>query len=114
MFATAGGAGYPFFGLLVVQMKRCGIVPGSWLHNWQFVSVRPHFVTLHFRTCGHWPPLMADPSDDAHTGSHSAAAFFPGPLPLVIALMMLGKSTTCIGCPLAFGLRVCGAISGKS
>ena len=93
--AALGGGAYPFGGLLTLHWNLCGIVPGCSKQIWQESSVMFHFLTLHFRTCGHCPPLRAEASDGAHTGSQSVSAFFPGPPPATIALMVRAKSRTC-------------------
>ena len=92
--AAFGGGGYPFAGLLTLQWKRCGIVPGCSKQSWQESSVIFHFATLHLRTCGHCPPLIAEASDGAHVGPQSVSAFLPGPPPATIALTTRAKSIT--------------------
>ena len=58
------------------------------------MSVMPQLAILHFLTCGHWPPLMAEAREASQAESNWALAFFPRPLPFVIALTVLAKSTS--------------------
>ena len=40
--------------------------------------------------------MMAEASEAGHAESHSVAVFFPGALPLAIARIVLGKSTSMV------------------